>query len=91
MASPAKAAKNILVFLTGLLALVYLANPSAGLFELLPDNLPIIGNLDEAAATLLLLNCLAYFGGRIPGLMSNHNNKQTTQDRRQGSDVIPHE
>ena len=37
------------------LALVYLLNPTAGIFEWIPDNLPIVGNLDEAAATALLL------------------------------------
>jgi uncharacterized membrane protein YkvA (DUF1232 family) len=36
---------------------LYLVNPGAGVFELLPDNLPGIGNLDEASATLLLVAC----------------------------------
>ena len=35
----------------GVGGLLYLLNPGAGIFELLPDNLPLIGNLDEAAAT----------------------------------------
>ncbi|MGE4543998.1 MAG: hypothetical protein AB7D06_07815 [Pedobacter sp.] len=54
--------KRILVFLLGVIAVIYLLNPGAGLFELLPDNLPFIGNLDEAAAVGLLLMCLKYFG-----------------------------
>ncbi len=54
--------KGICVFTTGLVATLYLANIGAGVIELIPDNIPIIGNLDEAAATLLLINCLAYFG-----------------------------
>lgn len=33
----------------------YLLNPSLGVFELLPDNLPLVGNLDEAAAAGLVL------------------------------------
>jgi len=41
-----------------MLAGLYLLNPSAGLFELLPDALPVVGNLDEAAMTALLLHCL---------------------------------
>jgi uncharacterized membrane protein YkvA (DUF1232 family) len=46
----------------GLVCLVYLLNPTFGLFELLPDNLPIIGNLDEALAVAGLLNVCRYFG-----------------------------
>ena len=57
-----KLIKDAIVFFLGLLSLLYLLNIGAGVFELIPDNIPIIGNLDEAAATVLLLNCLAYFG-----------------------------
>jgi len=60
--------KNVLVFLLGMAAVIYLLNPGAGFFELLPDNLPFIGNLDEAAAVGLLLMCLKYFGLDFPGL-----------------------
>jgi len=58
--------KKIVVFCIGLLALVYLLNPGAGIFEILPDNLPLVGNLDEAAAVGLLLVCLRYFGVELP-------------------------
>jgi hypothetical protein len=54
--------KNIFVFLVGILSLVYLINPGMGILELIPDNLPIIGNLDEAGAALLLIAALKYFG-----------------------------
>ncbi|HEX8295617.1 MAG TPA: hypothetical protein VF593_04920 [Chthoniobacteraceae bacterium] len=54
--------KSLLVFLLGIFATFYLINPGAGFIELLPDNLPFIGNLDEATATALLLACLRYFG-----------------------------
>ena len=47
------------------LALLYLVNPTAGIFELLPDNLPLVGNLDEAGAVLLLTNALAWYGVNI--------------------------
>ena len=40
---------------------VYLLNPFFG-FDLIPDNLPGVGNLDEAAAVALLLGALSYFG-----------------------------
>jgi hypothetical protein len=54
--------KSLLVIALGLTSLLYLINPGLGVFELIPDNFPLIGNLDEVAATVLLLNCLAYFG-----------------------------
>lgn len=45
-----------------IIGVIYLINPTAGVIELIPDNMPIVGNLDEAAAVLLILNCLRYFG-----------------------------
>ncbi|MGH1536453.1 MAG: DUF1232 domain-containing protein [Gammaproteobacteria bacterium] len=54
--------KSVIVAIIGLLSLLYILNPTAGLIEIIPDNFPIIGNLDEAAATALLLSCLSYFG-----------------------------
>ncbi|MEM9696845.1 MAG: DUF1232 domain-containing protein [Myxococcota bacterium] len=44
------------------IAAIYLLNPTAGVFELLPDALPVVGNLDEAAMTALLLQCLRSLG-----------------------------
>ncbi|MGB8168643.1 MAG: hypothetical protein WCF18_14190 [Chthoniobacteraceae bacterium] len=57
-----KPLKSLVVFVVGVFATLYLVNPGAGVFELIPDNLPLVGNLDEAAATGLLLACLRYFG-----------------------------
>lgn len=48
-----------LVTLLGTAGLIYLLNPGFGLFELLPDQLPLIGNLDEGAAAMLV-----YYGVR---------------------------
>jgi len=62
------AMKKTVVFCIGLLSVVYILNPTAGFFELIPDNLPFIGNLDEAAAVGLLLMCLKYFGIDLPNL-----------------------
>ncbi len=55
--------KNLGMAIAGLLALLYLINPTAGVFEFIPDNLPFIGNLDEAAATAILLTAWRYFRG----------------------------
>lgn len=54
--------KSVIIAIVGLLSLIYILNPTAGFIEIIPDNFPIIGNLDEAAATALLLSCLSYFG-----------------------------
>lgn len=54
--------KKFSVVLAGLLAFLYLLNPTAGVFELIPDNIPLVGNLDEATATMVLLAALRYFG-----------------------------
>jgi uncharacterized membrane protein YkvA (DUF1232 family) len=69
--------KKPAVFCLGLLAVLYLLNPTAGLFEIIPDNLPIIGNLDEAAAVALLLMCLKYFGIDLPNIFRRGENGQT--------------
>lgn len=54
--------KDLLVLGIGALALIYLLNPGAGFLEALPDNLPLLGNIDEATAATILIGCLRYFG-----------------------------
>lgn len=60
--------KKIAIVCIGLLATLYILNPTAGVFEIIPDNLPLVGNLDEAAAVALLLMCLKYFGIDLPNI-----------------------
>ena len=43
-----------LIYAAAALGLVYVINPTMGIFEFLPDNLPLIGNLDEGVAFLLI-------------------------------------
>ncbi|HET7099475.1 MAG TPA: DUF1232 domain-containing protein [Patescibacteria group bacterium] len=54
--------KKFLIAGIGILAGLYLLNPGFGVFEFIPDNVPFIGNLDEATATFLVLSTLAHFG-----------------------------
>lgn len=54
--------KKILTHIIGITSLLYLLNIGVGFIELIPDNIPIIGNLDEATATILLINYLRYLG-----------------------------
>lgn len=58
------------IFLLGVFSLIYLLNPTAGVFELIPDNIPLIGNLDEAAAVTILLMCLRNFGFDLPDIFN---------------------
>lgn len=73
--------KTIFVAIVGILSASYLINPTLGVFELIPDNLPIIGNLDEGAATALLLSSLAYFGWDLRTLFGRRNSA-IDSDRR---------
>jgi uncharacterized membrane protein YkvA (DUF1232 family) len=54
--------KDILVALAAFISFVYLINPGAGFLEIIPDNFPIIGNLDEAAACAIILAAFRYYG-----------------------------
>ena len=54
--------------LLGLAGAVYLLNIGFGVVEFIPDNLPLWGNLDEGAATLLMLNGLRILGVNIQAL-----------------------
>ncbi|MBX3013617.1 MAG: DUF1232 domain-containing protein [Caldilineaceae bacterium] len=55
------------VWIVGGLCLLYLVNPTLGVFELIPDNLPLIGNLDELTASAGFLWALKGMGVRLPG------------------------
>lgn len=70
--------KKVVVSCVGLLATLYILNPTAGLFEILPDNLPLVGNLDEAAAVALLLMCLSYFGIDLPNIFKRDKDDEKT-------------
>ncbi len=54
--------KSVLIVIAGIMAFIYLLNPTAGIFEFIPDNIPVVGNLDEAGATALVIASLGYFG-----------------------------
>jgi hypothetical protein len=60
--------KSLVMAAVGAFSAFYLANPGMGIFDFIPDNLPFIGNFDEAVASLILLRVLAYFGIHLVGL-----------------------
>lgn len=63
-------------------ALLYLINPTLGVFEFLPDNLPLIGNLDDGAAAALILGGLRYFGIDLLGLFNQSPTQKVVRRRR---------
>lgn len=75
--------RSFLVFIIGFISAAYLINPTAGVFELIPDAFPIIGNLDEAGAALLLLNALDYFGVNATNLFRKE--KTIPNDKTNGA------
>ena len=48
--------------------------------SVLPDIIPIIGALDEAVATGLLISCLAYFGVDIGAVFGRSKKKRNESD-----------
>jgi len=44
-----------LVYLFAAIGFIYILNPTAGFIEFIPDNIPVIGNLDEGVAFMLVL------------------------------------
>ncbi len=49
---------KIVKILSILLLILYILNPTMGVFEIIPDNLPWVGNLDEALAVTLLIKLI---------------------------------
>lgn len=54
--------RSLVAFIGGIIGIIYILNPGAGVIELIPDAFPVIGNLDEAAAIVLVLTAMRYFG-----------------------------
>jgi uncharacterized membrane protein YkvA (DUF1232 family) len=48
--------------------------------SIIPDIIPIIGALDEAVATGLLISCLAYFGVDIGAVFGRSKKKRAESD-----------
>ncbi|MCE9583518.1 MAG: DUF1232 domain-containing protein [Planctomycetes bacterium] len=57
-----KLVRSVLVWLVCIGLAVYLMNPGSGQRELLTDDKPFFGNLDEVVATVILISGLRYFG-----------------------------
>lgn len=62
VAEPRPLSRRIAAVAGMLLSGLYLLNISFGVLFELPDNLPIIGNLDEVAVSAFFFGCLSYLG-----------------------------
>ena len=74
--------KEMIILATAFAAGVYMIFPTLGIFELIPDAIPIIGSLDEGAATLILLNTLSYYGLDITRLYGKRQPSKKYKRRR---------
>jgi hypothetical protein len=63
--------RKVAVVLLSVVSVVYLINPTAGVFEFLPDNIPLIGNVDEGLAAYVLYSCVEYLRGKPVGMFRN--------------------
>jgi len=80
---------SVIVAVIGGLSAIYLLNPTAGFIELIPDNIPVFGNLDEAGAAALLISCLAYFGFDLGSLFRKAGKrKESKPDDGSNDEVI---
>ncbi len=74
--------KLVVVTIT-LIAGVYLVYPSLGIFELIPDAIPLIGSLDEFTATAIVVSGLHYFGINVNWLASVFGPGRSKRKRRE--------
>jgi len=65
------AMRKLTAVILALLSVFYLINPTAGVFELLPDNIPYVGNVDEGLAAYVLFSSIEFLRGRPVGMFRN--------------------
>ena len=64
--------KDYFVALLGIVGVLYMLNFGFGVFEILPDNLPVVGNVDEAFALFLVYSSAEYFGWNIKSIFKRN-------------------
>lgn len=74
--------KEMFVLALAAVAAIYLIYPSLGVFELIPDAIPLIGSLDEASATLILVNTFRYYGLDLSRLYGKRGDQPRLPDGR---------
>lgn len=82
--------KEMMILALAVFALIYLLYPSLGIFELIPDAIPLLGSIDEATATLILINTLRYYGLDLTKLFGAKSDPSNTVEGRRASERPPH-
>ncbi len=77
--------KDIGMIFVGVFSALYLLNPTGGFVEFISDLVPFAGNIDEVAATTLLLGVLGYFGIDVRGFFGN---KFFTREQKRDTKTI---
>lgn len=81
--------KSLVAGVLTILSTIYLLNPGWGVIDIIPDNLPIFGNLDEAAVAAILLSCLSYFGLDLKRLFGGKSPDRAAGGGVQGPKPVP--
>lgn len=83
-----KTINSLIIGALGVFSVIFLLNPGAGIFFEIPDNFPVIGNLDEAAAAALLISCLAYFGFDVTRLFKKSDKKTEQASNKEKKEKV---
>ncbi len=70
-----------------LFCVLYILNFGFGAIELVPDNIPIIGNFDEAGIIMMLVNCLKYFGIDLTNFFERKPSAKKTEQIEQKEEI----
>jgi len=73
--------KKITALIVGLTSLVYVFNPGAGILELIPDNIPVAGNIDEVLATAIVIAAFRVFNIDLTKKFSPKTKKEDESDQ----------
>ena len=73
--------QDFVVIGAALFAIFYIINPTAGFIEFIPDNIPLVGNLDEAGAVFILISALKYFGFEMPNIFKKEEKQRNESSK----------